>query len=164
MATEVPRRRDVLAAWSVAVPAAAVSLGTVVVLVLAGPFALLALPLVLPPLLVLVAQSRVGLRVGRRRPGGTGTLCLLTVVVAVVLGVLAVVARPEDGGGPDGSNAALGAAAVLEAVAAVVLAPSALRSRRRPEPARIVGLALAALATAQVAVLLLPRPSDSPLP
>ena len=164
MTTPALDARAVAAAWLVVVPAAALSACTVVALVALGPFALIALPFALPPLAVVACQARTGYRVARGRSTATRALCLLTVAVAVALALLAVYVRPEDGGGPGLLNVALGLSAAVEAVAVVLLVPSALAGLERPPASRVVGLALAALAVAQVAALTFPRASTSPLP
>ena len=152
------------AGWAVAVPAALVAVGSLVGLVLLGPFALLALPFVLPPLVVVIAQARTGFRVGRGRDSSTRSLFLLTLLVAVMVGALAVFERSEDGGGADESNVVLGLLACCEALAAGALAPSAWRRYERWSRARLVGTALAVLAVAQTSFLLMPRASDAPVP
>lgn len=166
MSRAAPRFR--LAAWLLAPPAWCVVVLGVVSLVLAGPFALLVLAVVLPPLALLFVQARQGTRLLRGRSEAALPLFVAACLGALLLSAGVVVGLPGPTSDPPAPGdipadvllglIGLSLAAVVQAAAAALLLPS-LRARVsvRRGSVGLVCSALAALTVAQVVVLTLPR-------
>ena len=151
-----------LAAWLLTPVAWLLLVGGCLGLVLAGPFALLLVPVALPPLALIFLQARSGTRLLRGQIAAALPLFATAVVASVALVVGAAIALPGPTTEPPppadiptdvraGLTALLGAAFV-QALAAALLWPTA-RSRLRPSLPRLVGLALCLLVLAQAVVL-----------
>lgn len=161
--------RCTVAAWLLTPVAWVLLLVGSVALVSAGPFALLLLPVALPPLVLGFVQARSGSRVLRGRAASSLPLFISACCGAAALLLGAFVGLPGPVTDvPDLADAsrdgltgvgALTLAAVVQAVAAVLLWPTA-RRHVRIAPARLVVLALCALAVGQVVGLTLVVPGQ----
>lgn len=158
------------AAWLLAPPAWCGCIVGVGGLVLAGPLALLLIPVALPPMALLFVQARQATKVLRGHVEASGPLLVTACLAALLLLAGAAIGLPGPLSQPPGlrdvpRDVLLGiiglvGAAGLQATAAALLFPP-LRGRSReatPAGAGPVSVALVALAVAQVVVLT--RPGD----
>lgn len=169
MSDEQPARRARAAAWLLTPPSWCCLAAGCVGLALAGPFALLLLPIAAPPLFLAYLQARYGTQVLRGHAAASRPLLVTAILTAVLLLAGAVVGLPgpthapprltEVPSGVLAGVLALAGAAAAHLLAVALLWQAARGTRTRRSAVHLVSLGLAALAVAQVVALTYPRAS-----